>query len=348
MSRTSTISAPPLESPVGIIANPASGKDIRRLVSFASVFDNHEKVHILERALRALDALGVGHVLYMPDYYDLMERAIKRVKPRLQAEMLPMDMYADERDTTEAARRLREAGAGCIITLGGDGTNRAVAKASGDVPLVAISTGTNNVFPTMLESTVAGLAAGLLAAGRIDPGDVSHRSKRLEISVDGRPTEIALIDVVSSTELFIGSRALWEPARIREIVLSRAEPGCIGMSSVGGGLEMIGPRDPAGLYLRLGPGGRQVLAAVGPGLVVPVAVAECRRIAMGEEVALEQGAGTLAVDGERQLELLPGQRVSVRLSDAGPRLVDVQACLRKACQDGILEDLPAELGVVAI
>ncbi|MDI9377286.1 MAG: ATP-NAD kinase, partial [Synergistota bacterium] len=31
---------------VGIIANPASGKDIRRLVAHGSVFDNIEKVNI--------------------------------------------------------------------------------------------------------------------------------------------------------------------------------------------------------------------------------------------------------------------------------------------------------------
>jgi TPP-dependent pyruvate/acetoin dehydrogenase alpha subunit len=32
--------------PVGIIANPASGKDNRRLVAYGSVFDNNEKVNI--------------------------------------------------------------------------------------------------------------------------------------------------------------------------------------------------------------------------------------------------------------------------------------------------------------
>jgi len=30
--------------PIGIIPNPASGKDIRRLVAYGSVFDNNEKV----------------------------------------------------------------------------------------------------------------------------------------------------------------------------------------------------------------------------------------------------------------------------------------------------------------
>jgi len=43
--------------PVGIIANPASGKDIRRLVALGTVFDNQEKLNIDRRILLGLDAL---------------------------------------------------------------------------------------------------------------------------------------------------------------------------------------------------------------------------------------------------------------------------------------------------
>ena len=39
---------------VGIVANPASGKDIRRLVARASVFDNQEKQAIVQRALAGM------------------------------------------------------------------------------------------------------------------------------------------------------------------------------------------------------------------------------------------------------------------------------------------------------
>ena len=38
-------------SRVGIIANPASGKDIRRLVAHGSTFDNNEKTNIVRRVL---------------------------------------------------------------------------------------------------------------------------------------------------------------------------------------------------------------------------------------------------------------------------------------------------------
>jgi len=59
--------------PVGIIANPASGKDIRRLVAYGSVFDNNEKVNVVRRVILGLDSMGVKEIvsvrhLRMPCY----------------------------------------------------------------------------------------------------------------------------------------------------------------------------------------------------------------------------------------------------------------------------------------
>ncbi len=323
-------------STIGIIANPASGRDIRRLVTHASVYDNLEKTHILRRVLLALDAVGVQQVIYMPDYDGLMNRALKGLKLSLEAVQLHMDMWADERDTTEAARHFCESDVHCIITLGGDGTNRAVAKGCNSIPIVAISTGTNNVFPSMIEGTVAGLAAGLVAREMVDMEKFTYVSKRLEVYVDGRMSEIALIDVVVCTELFIGSRALWDPSRIREIVLARAEPDCIGMSSIGGFIHPLGPRDPQGMYLRLGRGNTSVLAPVGPGLVSKVETQEYRLLSLGDEVVLEPAACTIAVDGERQVEVYPDHKVSVRLTNRGPRVLDVRGCLKDAGRRGVL------------
>ncbi len=44
---------------IGLIANPASGKDIRRLVAHGTVFDNQEKVNIVRRIILACNAAGV-------------------------------------------------------------------------------------------------------------------------------------------------------------------------------------------------------------------------------------------------------------------------------------------------
>jgi predicted polyphosphate/ATP-dependent NAD kinase len=219
--------------------------------------------------------------------------------------------------------------------MGGDGTNRAVAKGCGSIPIVAISTGTNNVFPDMIEGTVAGIGAALVAGAMVDVEKFTYISKRLEVYVDGQMQEIALIDVVVCTEMFIGSRALWDPNRIREIVLARAEPDCIGMSCIGGLLHPLGSRDIRGMYVRLGDGETSVLAPVGPGLISRVGIQEYYLLSLEDEVTLQPAACTIAVDGERQLEVFPRQKISVRLTHRGPRVVDVRRCLHEASRCGI-------------
>ena len=187
---------------VGIVANRVSGKDIRRLVAHGSTFDNNEKINIVRRALLGLEAAGVERVRYMPDTHAIVARAAASV--RLTLDLAPLSMptlLGNVGDTYEAARRLADLGAGAILTLGGDGTNRVVAKGCGDVPLVAVSTGTSNVFPGMVEGTLAGLAAGLVATGIAcnRPGGrrVVRRLPQLKVLVDVDATDVALIDVVT-------------------------------------------------------------------------------------------------------------------------------------------------------
>jgi predicted polyphosphate/ATP-dependent NAD kinase len=327
-------------SSVGIIANPASGKDIRRLVAHASVFDNNEKINILQRVLLALDAIGVERVSIMPDYYGLGERALDGVKlATLQADILEMPLTSTDQDSTEAAARLCQMGVSSIIVLGGDGTNRAVAKACVDVPLVPISTGTNNVFPTMVESTVAGLAAGLLALEAVQAEDVTYRAKRLEVYLDDELADIALIDVVTSSDLWIGTRAIWDPSHLQEIVLARAEPGSIGMSSIGSCFQAVSAHDDHGMYLSLGLGGTQVLAPMGPGLVTRVSIREHHLLPIGNEIILNRNASTIAVDGERQIEIYSKHKIAVRLTRQGPRVVDISRCMAEATRRGVFQRL---------
>ena len=323
-------------STVGIIANPASGRDIRRLVTHASVFDNLEKAHILRRVFLALDALGIEQVVYMPDYDGLVEKALNGLQLSLNAAEIQMNVWGDERDTTEAATYFSRNNVGCIITLGGDGTNRVVAKGCRDIPIVAISTGTNNVFPNMIEGTVAGIAAGLVARKMVDKEKITYTSKLLEVQIDGQLEEIALIDVAVCSELFIGSRALWNLDHIQEIILTRAEPDCIGMSAIGGLLRPIGPREEQGIHVRLGSGNASVLVPVAPGLVTRINWREFRLLSLQDEVCLDPQDCTIAVDGERQLEVRRDQKVSVRLTNRGPVVVDIRGCLHEASRRGVL------------
>jgi hypothetical protein len=332
---------------VGIIANPASGRDIRRLVAHGSVFDNDEKASIVRRVLHGLAAVGVERVWIMPDDFGIGVRALDGLRLGLEVALLPMAVTASEEDSRRAAARMAEGGAGCIVTLGGDGTNRAVARASRDVPLMPISTGTNNVFPTMIEGTIAGLAAGLVARGLA--GGAVRRAPRLEVvrlpptddrgapaGGDGAPDDIALIDAAVYDERFVATRAIWEAAKIKEVVLTRAEPGNIGLSSIGAHL-LAGDRPPGhGLHLRMGPGGRPVLAPIAPGLVGEVSVVEHRLLGPGDDVVGRPArAGVLALDGEREIPLPAGAAVRLRLSPDGPPVVDARAAIALAARAGV-------------
>ena len=327
---------------VGIIANPASGKDIRRLVAHGSTFDNNEKINIVRRVLLGLDATGVDRVAYLPDGYGIVERAAAVAKPRLALVPLAMPVVGNGSDSTEAAQRLRDLGAKAIVTLGGDGTNRAVAKGCGHSPLVPISTGTNNVFPRMVEGTLAGIAAGLVAVGVAAnrPGNprVIRRAPRLEVLVDGSPADIALIDVVTSPRQWLGARALWEPTHLREIVLSRISAAAIGIAGIGGALFPDACEGCFGAWVAVGDGAAaagNVTVPIAPGLLRDVPIRDARLIAQDQVVPLAGGPCTVALDGERELEILdPATRLAVRLDPLGPRVIDIDAALQAGAVSG--------------
>ncbi|HYT26977.1 MAG TPA: NAD(+)/NADH kinase [Actinomycetota bacterium] len=317
----------PTAAAVGLIANPAAGRDIRRLTAHASVVPNHEKASIVRRVLHGLAATGVEVVVYLADNAGIIAAAVDGARPPVAMEALGLRAHGWASDSTEAARLLAAAGVGAIVTLGGDGTNRAVAAACGDVPLVAVSTGTNNVFPTMVDGTVAGLAAGLVATGAVAAEQVVRRTKRVEVEAPG-VSDFALIDAAACADAFVGSRAIWDVARVRALVLTRAEPWSVGLSAIGGRLRPLAPDEPSGLYVKLGEG-PVVTAAVAPGVVASVAVAGWRLLELGEPVTLG-GGGTVALDGERELALdLDGSAIAA-VTLTGPRVVDIRATLAAA------------------
>jgi len=328
---------------VGIIANPASGRDIRRLVAYGTVFDNNEKMAIVRRVLLGLEAVGITQAAYMPEReFGILPRAIDGLTGRqqgstLQAFPLSMPVLATSADSTRAAQMLASMGAGCIITLGGDGTNRAVARGCGTVPLVPISTGTNNVFPTFLEGTIAGMAAGLVAQGHAGQ-DAIQRVSRLAVLINGEEVESALVDVVLSSMPFVGSRAIWDLTTVSEVVLSRVAPATIGMSALGGALfdGVSQGMEQAGMHIRLGLGGSQVLVALAPGLIEWVAISEYQRLAINDVVRFLPGTGTIALDGEREIELSPKSVVEVQLCADGPFVVNVSAAHTGAASGGYL------------
>ncbi len=314
----------------GIVANPASGKDVRRLVARASVFDNQEKQAIVVRALIGAQAVGASSLAYLDDANGIVANALQDC-PGCRAEPLDATKTRTALDTLTAARALKDAGCKVVITLGGDGTNRAFTLGWPDAPLIPISTGTNNVFPRLLEATLAGAAAGLLATGQLALEDVAERQKVVHVQVAQERPDLALIDAVLSRERFVGARALLAPQRLDSALLARAEPAAVGVTAIGGLLHPVSSNQDGGLLLKFGPGGELVHAPIAPGLYKPVQVARWRRVRLHEKVEV-MGPGVLAFDGERDRTLAPGQAASLRLARDGPLVVDVERALALAAE----------------
>jgi predicted polyphosphate/ATP-dependent NAD kinase len=319
---------------VGCIANPMAGKDIRRIVAYGSRIDNQEKVNIVRRLLLGLESAGVAEVLVMPDTFRIADKALEGIHQplHLRTHILDMEVRGDARDSLQAAQSMCAVGAQCLLVLGGDGTHRVVAKGSGLTPLVPISTGTNNVFPQMLEGTVAGLAAGVYARHTPRLSSAVLPTKRLEIWRDGILQDIALVDVAVSAQQFVGARALWEVSGIQEVFLTQGTPSNIGLSSIAGWAHPISRTDDAGLHLILGNGGTQVRAPIAPGLILPVGISHERLIAPGDRIPIRHAPAMLALDGEREILVRPGEPWEVALSWDGPKVLDVDRTLLLAQQ----------------
>jgi predicted polyphosphate/ATP-dependent NAD kinase len=319
-------------STVGIIANPRAGKDIRRLVAHGSILDTQEKVYIVRRAILGLDAAGADEVVFFPDPVGIGHKALAGINEtlRITPRFLDMVVYDEAADSTRAATLMHEQGVACVIVIGGDGTNRVVAKGCGTMPLISLSTGTNNAFPRFLESTLAGLAAGYYAARRFTWEAFTRPTKRFNLYRNGHAEDVALVDVAVCDYQFVGARALWEVERLKELFLTQGQPTNIGMASIGGMVHPIRPQDDGGLYVQLGGKGRTVTAAIGPGLVAPVPIQRHTLLQRGTRVPVSFTPSILALDGEREILVNAEDRWEIELCWDGPRVLDIEKVMEAA------------------
>lgn len=324
---------------IGIIANPASGKDIRRLVSHATVIDNNEKINIVERIVLGAQALGVERVYMMPDSYNMGYRVEDKLNTcdELKCEINVINMFRFDgiEDTLKAAEFMENLNVGCIVVLGGDGTNRAVAKVTKNTPLISISTGTNNAYPVMMEGTIAGIAAAAVASNRFNNSLFVEKDKRIEIYKENELKDIALIDAVISKDLFVGSKAIWDMNNIEKIFVSRAHPASIGFSSVVGCKKIIYTNDDYGAYVDLKSNDTKIMAAVAAGIVIPISVSEPVILNFDDEYEyITKSRGTIALDGEREIQFSENQKYIFKISRNGPNHVNVKKVLETAQING--------------
>lgn len=323
---------------VGIIANPMAGRDVRRLAARASEVTHQAKRDMVARIAAGADAAGVEVIFVHAEPFRVSTGAVEHMTLGARVEVVGGESIANgAADTLAAVEAMRAAGVGALIVLGGDGTNRIVTHAWPDAPIVPVSTGTNNVFPRMIEPTLAGVAAGLVAAGRVPLSQFSRRAKVIRVRQPHRADTLALVDAVLLRNDFVGNRLPVDPGRIDRMLLTVASPSAVGMSPIGGLVAPVSASDDGGLFVtcNTGAGDRTVLAPVSPGLFRAVRVHQAHRVASAVTVLFD-GPGVIALDGDREIKLVAGERARLHVERSGPRVIDVDAVMQHAAAEALL------------
>ena len=305
------------ERSIGLVANPLSSKDIRRLTGLARVIDIEEKANLVARLLVGIGSVpGVG-VLALDDGAGLVRRAASLAGPAgAPVRYLEIDVEGTEADTRAAASSVAGLGGACLITVGGDGTVRAAAEGWPEGRIVPVAAGTNNAFALTEEPTVVGLASALAA------DDVRAFAPTVALSVgtaSGRA--LAVIDAVAVRDRWVGAGAIWDPTRLVEGFVSSARRTAVGIASVSAAFGDLAPGHAR--HLTFG-GSTTVRAVFGPGLVLDVPVADHEDLPLGTVSRLSDESGLVALDGERRL---PAADAAVEVV-AGPRILDLAAAFR--------------------
>ena len=321
-------------SAIAICVNPMSGRDVRRLAARATNMTHEAKRDIVARVAAGADAVGVRDIYVTAEPFRIASMALSLLPLSARVHVLETELRHDARDTEAAVAAFLAAGVETVVTLGGDGTNRAFARAARDVNLIPLSTGTNNVFPTLVEPTIAGMVAGLAARGDMDTR--RERCKLLHVRFSDGVTDLGLVDAALLEGDFVGNLLPFDAGKLSRLLLTRAEPDAIGMSPIGGLVEVVDARDDAGLLVEVGPG-RPVNAPLSPGLFERLEIAGVTRIPFDTPVVF-QGRGVLALDGDRDHWLRHGRSATVSIRRDGPWVIDVPGAMRWAVANGLLGD----------
>ncbi len=306
---------------IGVIANPSAGKDIRRLVASGRIISNQEKANIISRFISGLVSKGVRDFYFMPDKSGLCKPAIENYRDQINISFLDTKFYDGPEQTLIAASLLNDIKCDCVLVLGGDGTNRLVAKKINKIPLIPISTGTNNAFPLMIDPTIAGIATGFYVNLLRGKKNYLIRNPYINVKVDENDEDIALIDLAISKQNFVGSKAIWDPEMLEELFLTKSSPLSIGLSSIGS--RVLSSNKNKGMRITFGQQGKKIYAPIAPGLISILKVKKWSYMNPDEIIKIKNFSGTIALDGEREIEIFGNNKIEISYKRSGPYTIDI-------------------------
>jgi hypothetical protein len=351
LNRISKLSNPDRKR-LGIVVNPMSGRDVRRVVARASTSGHHEKQQQVTRLVLGAFAQGVEEIFLANEPFRINSRAVENLPQRDQVTLLEFPLTHSAADTETMVLKMWDAGCRVFIVLGGDGTNRIVAKTLPDSIILPLSTGTNNVFPTFVEASIAGAAAGLIASGKMSYQEHCIRCKQIHVcqqmdsalqssanpSADQR--DLALIDAVLLENDQVGSLLPFKAENISTVLLTRAEPASVGVSPIGGYLLPSHHRDDFGVFIKCkaadagGPDGKTITVPISPGLYDKVHVQHIQKTKLDEKVTMT-GPGILALDGDRTISLGNQEQATLVVRRDGPWIIETPFVMNSAAELGL-------------
>ncbi len=302
----------------------------------------HEaKRDIVARIAAGADSVGVNEIYIVDEPFRIASMALDWMPLKAKVVTLEIELHHDATDTERAVRAFVGEGVEVIVSLGGDGTNRIIARSAPQLELIPLSTGTNNVFPSMVEPTTAGVVAALAAMGRFSDDatrGIRNRAKVLHTAFSDGINDIALIDAVQLRDDFVGNLLPYDEAKLKKILLTRALPDRVGMSPVGGLISVVEEKDDFGLLVEVSEMEDSeifIRVPLSPGFFKDVAISRSQRVDLGEKVTFE-GEGILALDGDREHKLGNKRSVAATIRRDGPWVYDVGAAMRYAVAEGMM------------
>jgi hypothetical protein len=305
-----------------------SGRDVRRVAAKASTSTHHEKQQQVTRLVLGAFAHGIDEIFLANEPFRINSRAVENLPQKDRVKILEFPLTHTAADTETMVRLMWQEGCRVFIVLGGDGTNRIVARTFPDAIILPLSTGTNNVFPSFVEASIAGAAAGLVASGQVDYKKHTRRCKQIHIG-----NELAMIDAVLLKESLLGSLLPFEAKNIECLLLTRAEPASVGVSPIGGYLMPSHHQDDYGVFVKCGSSGQMITVPISPGLYNDVHVETIRKVEFSEEIDIS-GPGILAFDGDRTIKLETGESRKLTVKRDGPWIIESNHIMEIAAVHG--------------